>query len=487
MILILLILVIPLFLSVVSLLMNNHRRLGVINSAGYLVIFLAGIKIVLNVSLGNNPIAAFNFFYCDALSAFFIFTISIICFAASLYSIGYISSDVKNGAISIKKSGVYYLLFNLFSFSMFLLVSVNNLGLMWAAMEITTLVSAFLVGFYNSKQSVEAAWKYIIICSVGIIFALLGTILFSYAFLEGGGIKTLNWAEMMLAADKLNPNIAKIAFIFILVGFGTKAGLAPMHTWLPDAHSQAVAPISALLSGVLLKTALYAILRFGIILNKSIGPGYFSHLLIFFGLLSLLISSGFIIVQKDIKRLLAYSSIEHIGLICLGIGVGGYLGLFGAFLHLFNHAVTKSLMFFSAGNIVQFFKKHSMDSIKGLFWSMPFTGAVFLLGTLAIGGLPPFSIFVSEIMIAQSIFNGGNYFLGFLILGLLAVIFGAIINHFSKIIFGVKTSSGEIIFREGLSVKLSCIFLLVFIIGLGVVIPPFFKNAINSAVKVIIN
>ena len=183
------------------------------------------------------------------------------------------------------------------------------------------------MGFYNTKESVEAAWKYIIICSVGIIFALLGTILFSYAFSLAGGMKSLNWSDLSYAAGIMDKNIVKMAFIFILVGYGTKAGLAPMHTWLPDAHSQAVAPISALLSGVLLKTALYAILRFGIIVIKSAGIGYFCNLMTLFGIISLVISCGFILVQKDLKRLLAYSSIEHIGIISLGFGIGKSFGV----------------------------------------------------------------------------------------------------------------------------------------------------------------
>ncbi|MDD5653831.1 MAG: proton-conducting transporter membrane subunit, partial [Candidatus Omnitrophica bacterium] len=255
---------IPLFLGLAAFLLPKPKYCGLANIAGYLAVLLISIFMFSHAS-GIRPVSWSGFFYLDSLSLFFLFVISVVAFAASLYSLSYIERDLKSGLISERKAKFYYIFFNLFCFTMFFVPAVNNLGMLWVAIEMTTLVSAFLVGFYNTKQSVEAAWKYIIICSVGIIFALLGIILFSSAFSNTGGIKSLNWSYMVSAAGRFDPNIVKIAFIFILIGFGTKAGLAPMHTWLPDAHSQAVAPISALLSGVLLKTAIYAILRFAII------------------------------------------------------------------------------------------------------------------------------------------------------------------------------------------------------------------------------
>jgi len=348
--------------------------------------------------------------------------------------------------------------------------AVNNLGMLWVAIEMTTLISAFLVGFYNSKESVEAAWKYIIICSVGIIFALLGTILFSYAFSISGLSKSLNWSDIVPVAHILDKDILKVAFIFILVGYGTKAGLAPMHTWLPDAHSQAVAPISALLSGVLLKTAIYAILRFGMIIIKSIGFAYFAHLMILFGVISLVISSGFILVQKDLKRLLAYSSIEHIGIISIGFGLGVPLAIAGALLHVFNHAVTKSLMFFGAGNIVSVYKKHNMNAIRGVLKALPFTGIMMLLGMFALTGFPPFSIFISEIMILIAAFTNGSYVIAALLLFFLSVIFGAFVYHFGKMIFG-NLPKGMVVSGEGLSGKLAFLFLFSLICILGIALP----------------
>ena len=460
---------IPLLLAIACLLISSQRFLGILNCIGYLTVLFLSAILLKEIALSGTTRSFWGFICLDTLSVFFIFVIAVVVFASALYSVGYIKKDIDQEIISGKKARIYYLLFNLFCCSMFFVPSVNNLGMLWVAIELTTLISAFLVGFYNKKESVEAAWKYIIICSVGIIFALLGTILFSYAFSISGLSKSLNWSDMVPVAHILDKNILKIAFIFILVGYGTKAGLAPMHTWLPDAHSQAVAPISALLSGVLLKTAIYAILRFGIIIIKGVGFAYFAHLMILLGVISLVVSSGFILVQKDLKRLLAYSSIEHIGIISIGFGLGTPLACAGALLHVFNHAVTKSLMFFGAGNIVNAYKKHNMNAIRGVIRMLPFTGMAMLLGVFALTGFPPFSIFISEIMIIIAAFTKGSYLIAAILLLFLAVIFGAFIHHFAKMLFG-NLPKGKLKTGEPLTGKLAFLFLGLLICITGVVL-----------------
>lgn len=460
---------IPVLLAAGPFLLRRHKVFGIINVLGYLTVLSASVLLLLKIIVPGCVVSYLGFIYIDSLSAFFIFVTSVIAFAAALYSIGYIEKDMEKGIMSEKKSGAYYLLFNLFCFSMFVVPAVNNLGMLWVAIEMTTLISAFLVGFYNNKESVEAAWKYIIICSVGIVFALLGTILFSYAFSISGGIKSLNWSDIVANAGVMDKNILKLAFIFILVGYGTKAGLAPMHTWLPDAHSQAVAPISALLSGVLLKTAIYAVLRFGVIVIKGVGFQYFGNLMILLGLISLIISSGFILVQKDLKRLLAYSSIEHVGIISIGFGLGAPLAVAGALLHVFNHAVTKSLMFFGAGNIVGAYQKHNMNSIRGVIAARPFTGIMMLLGAFALIGIPPFSIFVSEMLIIIAAFIKGSYLVASSLLIFLAVIFGAFIYHFGEMLFG-NLPKDMAVKGEPLSGKLAFIFLFFQICALGIAV-----------------
>lgn len=481
---IILILGIPLLLALISAVVKRSRYFSFLNTAGYFCVFIFSLALITCLFNKNEPIAFFNFFYVDYLSAFFIFTISLISFAASLYSISYIARDVREGIISEKKAMAYYGLFNLFTLAMLFSTMVNNLGLVWVAIEITTLVSAFLVGFYNTKRSIEAAWKYIIICSVGISLALLGTILFYYAASTYGKISSLNWTEIFAVAGKLNPQVLKVAFLFIIIGYGTKAGLAPMHTWLPDAHSQALAPISALLSGVLLETAIYAIVRFAMIVNKSLGVHYSSNLFMLFGILSIIVSAAFILVQKDIKRLLAYSSVEHIGIICLGLGFGSALGIYGALLHIFNHAVTKSLLFFSAGDVVKRYKTSDMHQMRGIIQTMPFTGAILILGAFALAGSPPFSIFISEMAILIAGFSAGHYAASVAFLLFVAVIFGAIIYHFSKVVFG-KRQEDIATGKEPLAGKIAFVFLFIFVCVMGLKIPVFLNTLLKSTAGVI--
>lgn len=473
---------IPLLLALLVFCFKKTVSFGIVNAVGYLSVLFFSILLLGKITLRQIVIFQQGFICLDALSVFFIFVVSVVAFAAALYSISYIKRDIEKGVITETKAKVYYLLFNLFCFAMFLVPAVKNLGMLWVAIEMTTLISAFLVGFYNTKKSVEAAWKYIIICSVGIIFALLGTILFAYAFSLSGGVKSLNWTDISASAVLMDKNILKVAFIFILIGYGTKAGLAPMHTWLPDAHSQAVSPISALLSGVLLKTSIYAIIRFGIIVIKGVGFAYFGNLMIFFGLVSLGISCGFILVQKDLKRLLAYSSIEHIGIIAIGLGLGSPLAAAGALLHIFNHAVTKSLMFFGAGDIVSAYKKHNMNAIRGVMKILPFSGIMVFLGVFALTGLPPFSIFFSEILIIIAAFLKGSYLTAGLLLLFLSVIFGAFIYHFGRILFG-NSPKDMIPAGEPLSAKLAFLFLFFQICAIGIALPFIKKDLIWIAQK----
>lgn len=457
------------------------RTLGAAHAAAYFAAVCASAIFLFRTAVQNRPVGAPDFFLLDGLSAFFIFVISIVCFAAALYSAGYMSRDVQEGRISPRKAAMYYVLFDLFCLSMFVVVAVNNLGLLWAAIEMTTLVSAFLVGFYRTKQSVEAAWKYIIICSVGIVIALMGTIFFSYAMSCSGGARSLNWTDLYAHAGSLDRNLIRLAFIFVLVGYGTKAGLAPMHTWLPDAHSQAVAPVSALLSAVLLKTALYAIIRFGLVVTRCLGgTDYFSRLMTAFGLVSLAIAAVLLLVQKDLKRLLAYSSIEHVGIICVGLGIGGPLAMLGVLLHIFNHAVTKSLMFFSAGTIVNRYGSHNMKMIRGVIQSMPFTGTVFIAGACALIGFPPFSIFMSELLIIIAGFARGAYALTGVFMFFMALAFGAIIYHVCGMVFGKRPHTMPRT-DEPLSTKAAYVMLMVLIAGLGIAVPWVIREGLAAA------
>jgi len=474
------ILIVPVVLAVLPAVIKRPKTLGVLNAVGYLLVLLGFSWFILKATL---PVSFFKLFYIDSLSAFFIFTISIVTFATALFSIDYIERDVTSLLISRNRARAYYTLFNLFSLSMFLVPMATNLAMVWVAIEMTTLTSAFLVGFYNTKASVEAAWKYIIICSVGIIFALFGTIIFYYAA-SNVGVKSLNWLDMVSAGKGMDKNLIKIAFLFILVGYGTKAGLAPMHTWLPDAHSQAISPISALLSGVLLKIAIYAILRFAVITNKCVGVEFSSKLFVMFGLVSLGISAGFIIIQKHMKRLLAYHSIEHMGIISLGLGFGGVIGAYGALFHVLNHAVTKSLMFFGAANIIKKYKKDNMNMIKGVISSMPFTGVMFILGMFSLIGMPPFSIFFSELLILMAGFGKGLYLASGLYLFFIVIIFGAVLYHFSNVLFGCKPIDMAVE-KECTSVKITFVFLFILMTALGIAMPGFLNRILMSSIAIL--
>ncbi|MFN3467897.1 MAG: proton-conducting transporter membrane subunit, partial [Candidatus Brocadiales bacterium] len=381
----------------------------------------------------------------------------------------------------------YYLLFNLFVFSMVMVTTTGNLGVLWISIEATTLVSALLVGFYNESTSLEAAWKYLIICTAGITFALFGTVLFYYASLHIPFElrNTLNWFEMTRFADRLDPRLTKLAFVFILLGYGTKAGFAPMHTWLPDAHSQAPTPMSALLSGVLLKCSFYGILRFYIIATKCLGTAYLNNLLLTFGIVSLVIATFFILTQKDIKRLLAYSSLENMGIIAAGVGFGGLLGVYGALFHILNHALVKSLMFFVSGNLSVRYHTKSMKDIRGAVGVMPITGAGLLLGSFALAGVPPFNIFMSEIAILSAGFTSGKVLTSCMVIISLVVVFAGILRHTTAMAFNPPPQGVERGEVGGWAV-LACILLMGPIVFLGMCIPGFLDNILSQSVSIII-
>jgi hydrogenase-4 component F len=480
-----LLLIIPLITAVLAWQIKSSRVSEKLQVIGSLVNVVICLFIIKKVFL-NAPITGWNDnVYVDALSAFNVLIIVSISFAASLYSVGYIRHEADEGIISEAKVRHYYLWFHLFIATMLAVSVLNNLGFLWVGIELTTLISALLVAFYKKGTSLEAAWKYLMMGSVGIAFALLG-IIFLYlsgADLFGESAKSLNWTVLIHSAERLNPQWSLIAFIFVLVGFGTKAGLAPMHFWLPDAHSQAPSPVSAVLSGVLLNTALYGILRIYTIVNTTL-DGKAGSYLIFFGLFSIAISVPFMLVQHDVKRMLAYSSVEHIGIITLGVGIGGALGLYGAVLHMFNHSMAKSLLFFSAGNINQKYHSKRMDRISGILKVMPITGCIFILAAFAITGAPPLNIFISEFTIMMAGFKNGHIVVTALFLLFVVLIFSGIMYYVIHMVFGeapVKLEKKEIN-----NWSTAALFIpLIAVVILGIYVPPFFKEMIQQVALVL--
>jgi hydrogenase-4 component F len=448
---------------------RSRRQTELVSTAGILALFAIACYMVYDVMTNGN--LEYSIWYLDSLSAYMLFIIAFIGLMAGIYSVPYIAHEVKEKELSVDRAKYYYMLFHIFMFTMLMVVVSNNLGIMWIAIEATTLASAFLVGFTENDMAVEAAWKYLIICSVGITLALFGTILAYASSITalGESSDALNWSRLMAEASHLDPTLLKISFILIMVGYGTKVGLAPMHTWLPDAHSQAPTPVSALLSGVLLNCAMYGIIRFHMITSITV-PGFSSTLLLIFGLVSIAVAAAFIITARDFKRLLAYSSIEHMGIIAFGFGIGGFLGIFGALLHMLNHALTKCLMFFGAGNLLQKFKTREIAGIRGVSTLMPMTAVIFIAGAMAITGSPPFSIFLSEVTILTGGLSATNYLAIGIYVVLLSVIFAAFMYHVSKMMFGEPTEGipkGELEHSRFLPMGI----LLVIILVMGIFIP----------------
>ncbi len=375
----------------------------------------------------------------DGLTAFFLLNVGVILALVLVYSIGYLR-HIPAGRFSSPRW--FYSLTFLFVFTIMAVYLSANLGMLWICVESTTLASALLVGFYNTKGAVEAGWKYLVVCTVGIAFALFGTIALYLAAVKSGvnPESALDWAALMNAAPNLGAtrDLIKLSFVFVAVGYGTKIGFVPMHSWLPDAHAEAPTPISAMLSAVLLNCAMYALLRFDTITSHAIGSGFSHTLLLIFGGLSVTVAALLMVVQRDLKRLLAYSSIEHMGIIAIGVGLGGPLGLFGALLHTFNHSVAKALMFFTAGNVRESFGTLRMKRIHGMARSLPWTSAGLVVGSLAIVGMPPFGLFISEFMILTAAFSGSRYLIAILLMVSLSVVFGALLHHFQRMLAGKR-------------------------------------------------
>ena len=486
-----LLLLIPLTASLLFWTVKSSRKvINIINISGTSVLFAVSLFILKEV-LEHGKItsdALGGIFYIDAFNGLILFTTTLVTLLISIYSVGYMNTEYDRNIVNHSSFRLYYSLLHLFIFTMIITTITQNIGLMWISIEATTLASAFLVGFYNNKKSIEAAWKYIIICSVGIAFALLGIVLLYYSAFNslGNTLQCLNWQFLNDNAGTLHANVLKIAFIFVVIGFGTKVGLAPMHTWLPDAHSQAPSPISALLSGVLLNTAMYGIIRVMTIVNKNAGNTLFTgRLMIILGLLSVGFAAIFILVQKDFKRILAYSSIEHMGIIALGFGISSAPSIFASLFHIFNHSLTKSMLFAASGNVYLKYETKKISKIHGIIKVMPVTGTVFLLGLFAITGMPPFSIFTSELAITIAAFKEAKYLAAGLLLLFLALIFAGFTSQMLGMFFG-KPQKDHGVGEINRITPVVLLIILIIIAVTGLYLPPFLEKLINSARDIIL-
>lgn len=418
----------------------------------------------------------------DSLGAVILITVMLVGLAASFYSIGYLREEVRKQIIGFSRVRQYFVLLHLFLVAMFFaILTLSPVG-MWIAIEATTLSTAFLISFYNKPSSMEAAWKYLIINSIGLLLGFYGMLLFLASTAEAGIDRFIDWGTLTANAGSMNPLLAKIAFIFVLIGYGTKVGLAPMHTWLPDAHSKAPSPISALLSGALLNVAMLAILKFRIVARAAGADGFSGDLMIYFGGLSVGIAAFIIIVQKNYKRLFAYSSIEHMGIAALGFGFGG-IGTFAALLHMIYHSFAKSILFFSAGNVFLKYSTTKIRNVKGVMSMLPATGVIIVIGFLAITGMPPFGIFITEFYI-MSAGIGQHLPVVVVVLLLLVLVFAGFLRHVTGMTFG---ESPETI-TAGESNYLTLVpplLLVTLFVTVGVYLPAPIRSLIDSAAALI--
>ncbi len=399
----------PLFAGGLSLTVHRSALLHAINLMSMAILVTAEIMIT-RTMLKDGPFTALEqLVYLDALSTFILFIIGTVGLACSFYMRSYLDEQVARGVIAPTRLNLFFFLFHMFLLAMIVATIANSVGVQWVAIEATTLATTFLIAFWRRRESLEAGWKYLILCSVGISLALFGVVLLYYSSLHvlSDVGQALNVTQLLTVADRLNPHVLKLAFIFILVGYGTKVGLVPMHSWLPDAYTEAPAPVVAMLAGVLEVVSVYAILRMRVIVDHAVPFAFTGGLLALLGFASLVTAAFFILIQHNYKRLFAYSSIEHMGIAMIGFGVGGALGTFGGLFHLLNHAFAKSMAFFAAGNIHRRFHTVEIGQVQGVSTAQPWTAMALMISGLALSALPPFSSFASEVQVVTALASQG--------------------------------------------------------------------------------
>jgi len=378
-----------------------------------------------------------RYLFVDDLNAVFLVLTTFVGMTTAAYSASYLGYEIESGRLKLSYARFYHAMYQAMMFAMNLALLADNIGLMWVAVELATLTTVLMVGIYRTSAALEAAWKYFILGSVGIALALFGTILVYLAAqpVVGEGADGMVWTVLVERAAEFSPGLLNVAFVFLILGYGTKVGLAPMHAWLPDAHSEGPTPIAAVLSGLLLNVALYAVLRFKMLLGanaQTLKPG---PVLAALGLLSLIFAAFMLYRRNDIKRLFAYSSIEHMGIVAFAFGMGGPLANFAGLLHMAMHSLTKSAIFFAVGHIVQARGTQEISEIRGLTTTHPALGWGLVAGVAAIAGLPPLGVFMSEFLIITSTFAREPWLALPLAFGIF-VAFGALLLRVTSLAFG---------------------------------------------------
>jgi hydrogenase-4 component F len=425
------ILLVPFVAALLLALIANYRWGAAINIVACALTFAAGVSLLFAERVRTDVLLIDDFnIYLVTLTTF-------IGFTTSVFSASYIGHELETGRLTPNFLRFYHALYQAMMAAMNLALVANNIGVLWVGVEVATLSTVMMVGIYRTTAAVEAAWKYFILGSVGIALAFFGTILVYLVAQEvlGQGLSAMAWDRLLREASRFDPRLLSLAFVFLLVGYGTKVGLAPFHAWLPDAHAEGPTPISAVLSGLLLNVALYALLRFKILLAANPETLDVGRIMITLGLISLVFAAFMLYRRRDIKRLFAYSSIEHMGVITFAFGIGGPLANFAGLLHMTMHSLTKSAIFFAVGHVAQVKGTQRMADIRGLSVSHPALAVGLALGVIAIAGLPPFGVFTSEFLLISSTFSRQPLLALILVFGLL-VAFGALLLRLQQVIFG---------------------------------------------------
>lgn len=451
-----------------------------INILCSLATFVVSIFLAFQVYYDGPFMAGRKFFFIDAFNVYLVILTSFVSTTTAIFSRPYMGREREHGRVGHWGMRFYHAMFQLFIFAMLLCLLTNNVGVLWISMELATLSTVLLVSLYRTPSAIEAAWKYFILCGVGIALALFGTVLLYFAAEKvlGEGGEALLWTNLSQVSGQLEPTVLKLAFVFLMVGYGTKVGLVPLHNWLPDAHAEGPTPISAVLSGLLLNIALYALVRCKVLVDGSLKTHLAGNIMMGFGLLSILVASFALLRQKDIKRMFSYSSIEHMGIATFAFGLGGPIATFGALLHMLVHSLTKSAIFFSVGNASQMHDTQEMSKIRGLMKGNPQVGWGLMLGVLAIVGMPPFGVFTSEFLILTATMKDAPLMTPFLLLGL-GVAFAALLRRVQPMVSGqippwqhpVKASYVPVILH------------MVLVLMIGLYMPDFLSQWFHTAVE----
>jgi hydrogenase-4 component F len=461
----------------------GHRDAAASVNIGFsLATLIAAAVLTAQIVAGGPILVLHEQFFVDPLNVFLVALTAFVAFTTALFSRPYMRVERDHGKMTPPRMRLFHSMYQLFSFTMLLALTTNNMGLLWVAMEAATLATVLLVAVYRTPASLEAAWKYFILCGVGIAQALFGTILLYLAAervigAEGGG---LLWTNLDAVKTQLEPTVIALAFVFLLVGYGTKVGLAPLHNWLPDAHAEGPTPISAVLSGLLLNVALYAVLRCKVLADGALDSRFAGQLMMGFGLLSVVLAAFFLSRQRDIKRMFAYSSIEHMGLTTFAFGMGGPVASFAGLLHMTVHSLVKSAIFFAVGHAAQKAGTQVMDDIRGLIRVNPVVGWGLMIGSLAILGMPPFGVFASEFLILTTAMREFPWTTPFLLLAL-GVAFAAVLSKVQPMVFG-ETNVKPLAHPPAI---VPVFVHLALALALGLYIPPYLRDWYTQAARLV--